>query len=281
MKEIGEHLKNRRTQLGISLDKAEQDLKIRKKYLIALEEGNEDALPGKTYFIGYLRNYSNYLQLEPGLINQKINKSEQVAKTVEIEPRTKRKKTNKYISKMKRKLHLKKDKISLNVISSLKIVMIIFLIAGFGFIINQFVHRLGQPDRIIQITESDAPSVEKTVEQEMIEIAQEKIEKEGPTGVEAIVEELALPEPLPDYEPIEITADEPGWVKITQNEHILFEGVVTSTENISVKTDGEISLTTSRPNRMTVSYNDETLEPEPLENYRLLVYHILPSSSKN
>ncbi|MBU4562654.1 helix-turn-helix domain-containing protein [bacterium] len=42
---------------GISLIEVEKDLKIRKKYLQALKEGNIDIIPGRTYLIGYLRNY--------------------------------------------------------------------------------------------------------------------------------------------------------------------------------------------------------------------------------
>ena len=76
MKEIGEYLKNRRNELGISLDEIEQVLKIRKKYLVALEEGDDSVLPGKTYFIGYLRKYANYLQVDQDFVNQLIDKSE-------------------------------------------------------------------------------------------------------------------------------------------------------------------------------------------------------------
>ncbi|WP_418789940.1 helix-turn-helix domain-containing protein [Phosphitispora sp. TUW77] len=60
---IGETLKNARESKGISLSKAEEDTKIRKKYLQALETGNYDVLPGKVYAKGFLRNYANYLGL--------------------------------------------------------------------------------------------------------------------------------------------------------------------------------------------------------------------------
>ena len=72
MKDIGNFLKERREARGISLIEVEKDLKIRKKYLQALEEGNIDAIPGKTYLIGYLRNYSKYLGINEENINQII-----------------------------------------------------------------------------------------------------------------------------------------------------------------------------------------------------------------
>lgn len=72
MKDIGDFLRERREERGISLIEVEKDLKIRKKYLQALEEGNIDMIPGRTYIIGYLRNYSKYLGIDEENINSII-----------------------------------------------------------------------------------------------------------------------------------------------------------------------------------------------------------------
>ncbi|GAG98615.1 unnamed protein product [marine sediment metagenome] len=72
MKDIGNFLRERREAKGISLIEVEKDLKIRKKYLQALEEGNVDVIPGKAYLIGYLRNYCKYLGVDEENINQII-----------------------------------------------------------------------------------------------------------------------------------------------------------------------------------------------------------------
>lgn len=64
MKTIGELLHKRRKQIGKSLDDAEGELKIRKKYLRALERDNFEALPGESYARGFVRNYSKYLGLD-------------------------------------------------------------------------------------------------------------------------------------------------------------------------------------------------------------------------
>ncbi|MEA1939390.1 MAG: helix-turn-helix domain-containing protein, partial [Candidatus Caldatribacteriota bacterium] len=79
MKEIGEFLKGKREEKGVSLIEVEDTLKIRKKYLLALEEGNLNAMPGKTYIIGYLRNYCKYLDVE----NEKIKRIIQTYKNIE------------------------------------------------------------------------------------------------------------------------------------------------------------------------------------------------------
>ena len=72
MKDIGNFLRERREAKGISLIEVEKDLKIRKKYLQALEEGNVNAIPGKTYIVGYLKNYSKYLDIDEENVNQII-----------------------------------------------------------------------------------------------------------------------------------------------------------------------------------------------------------------
>ena len=110
MKKIGEYLRDRRIELKISLEEAEQSLKIRKKYLAAIEEGNDSILPGKTYFVGYLRNYANYLQVDQEYIDQLLNKSEEVPKPIESEPQIRTKRANRYFSQKRKKLPPKKKK---------------------------------------------------------------------------------------------------------------------------------------------------------------------------
>ncbi len=272
MKEIGKYLKNRRIELGISLEEAELALKIRKKYLAAIEEGDESVLPGKTYFIGYLRNYANYLQIDQDYINQLLDNSEQASKPIEIEPPIEKKKTKRYFSQKKRKMPVKKEKKPINVIPLLKVILTMLLIIGFIFVLNQFIYKLRQPST--SILEKDSITQEKTIEQEMVEIAKEQI------GQEEILEDHDLPflNPLPDYNPIELIASEPCWVKIIQDEQILFEGIITAEEKIVVKSNGLVSLITTSPNRINVSYNGNIIEPQPSDNYRLIAYQILPNS---
>ena len=53
----------------ISLEDAEASLRIKKEYLIALESGNFNLLPGTTYVSGFLKSYTQYLGLN---INQSL-----------------------------------------------------------------------------------------------------------------------------------------------------------------------------------------------------------------
>ncbi len=64
MKEIGQRLKAEREAKGISLKAVEDETKIRRKYLEALEEGREADMPGEVYLKGFLRTYGNFLGLD-------------------------------------------------------------------------------------------------------------------------------------------------------------------------------------------------------------------------
>lgn len=64
MKEIGERLKETRESMGISIEEAAEDLKIKQKQLIDIEEGNRDAFKDVYYLKYFIRDYSKYLGLD-------------------------------------------------------------------------------------------------------------------------------------------------------------------------------------------------------------------------
>ena len=65
MRTVGEILKKARLEKRLSLDEVEKRIKIRKKYLEALEENAWHKLPSLPYIKGFLRNYSTLLDLRP------------------------------------------------------------------------------------------------------------------------------------------------------------------------------------------------------------------------
>ena len=63
MKEIGEKLKEARESMGISIEEAAEDLKLRPSQLKNIEEGNRDAFKDIFYLKYFIRDYSKYLGL--------------------------------------------------------------------------------------------------------------------------------------------------------------------------------------------------------------------------
>ncbi|MDY7029804.1 MAG: helix-turn-helix domain-containing protein [Spirochaetota bacterium] len=65
MESIGEKLKAAREEKGYSADQVARDTNIARRFILAMEGEDFDAFPGDTYLIGFLRNYADYLGLDP------------------------------------------------------------------------------------------------------------------------------------------------------------------------------------------------------------------------
>jgi cytoskeletal protein RodZ len=62
---IGNTLRNRRLELGISFEEVVNQTRIRQSYLEALEQERFDTFPGDAYLKGYLKGYAECLGLDP------------------------------------------------------------------------------------------------------------------------------------------------------------------------------------------------------------------------
>lgn len=60
----GEDLRIRREELGYSLQEVEDETKIRRLYLEALENENFSILPPKIYSVGFVKNYARFLHMD-------------------------------------------------------------------------------------------------------------------------------------------------------------------------------------------------------------------------
>lgn len=77
MATLGETLQQAREQMGVSLDEAERETRIRSKILGAFEDDNQAELPAPVYARGLLHNYATYLGIDPetalGLFDAQTN----------------------------------------------------------------------------------------------------------------------------------------------------------------------------------------------------------------
>lgn len=63
MAEVGEKLQEARKAKGYTLDDLQQITKIQKRYLIAIEEGNYNVMPGKFYARAFIKQYADTVGL--------------------------------------------------------------------------------------------------------------------------------------------------------------------------------------------------------------------------
>lgn len=57
------NLKKVRLEKGYTIEQVSSALKIRKQYIIALEEGDDEKLPGEAYSRGYAKSYCDFLRI--------------------------------------------------------------------------------------------------------------------------------------------------------------------------------------------------------------------------
>lgn len=274
MKDIGNFLRERREARGISLIEAEKDLKIRKKYLQALEEGNLDVIPGKTYIIGYLRNYSKYLGIDEENINQIIQTFNNLEKKKTGLEETKKDKI--YLKARDRSIFEKKRFFfPIKYVYLTSFVLIIFI--GL-FLLNRSLREaqdfpvpspeiVNETDIIIE-EKSDAIS---TLTEEFIESEAEAIIAEYPTKDSVLAEKLPI---------LKLIANERTWLKIISEDKIIFEGILFNGEEYFWETDQILVIITEYPTKIEAYYDDEIIEISKgtIDNY-LLKYNFNPTQN--
>lgn len=93
---LGKLLQETRSGRRFDLGRIEDNLKIRARYISALEAGEYDKLPDDVFIRGFLRNYSRFLGLDPkktlGMYMQECNISQNIDKSKQtLKPSVKRK----------------------------------------------------------------------------------------------------------------------------------------------------------------------------------------------
>ena len=78
---LGQKLKNRRQELGLTLKDIENKTKIRSYYIDALEQERFSILPDKVYVIGFLKSYAKILKLDSGEIISYFNNALEASTT--------------------------------------------------------------------------------------------------------------------------------------------------------------------------------------------------------
>jgi len=246
MKDIGNFLKERREARGISLIEVEKDLKIRKKYLQALEEGNIDAIPGKTYLMGYLRNYSKYLGIDEDNINQIIQTYNNLEKQkVKLE---KTKEEDIYLkTKDKSMFEKKRFFFPVKYVYLTSFVLIIFI--GL-FLLNRSIREAQYfPVPSPEIENETGINIEEKAD-DISTLTEELIDSEA----EAIMAEYSSPdivfaEKLPI---LKLIASDRTWLKIISEDKIIFEGILFNGEEYFWETDQTLEIITEYPTKIEV-----------------------------
>ena len=274
MKDIGNFLRERREAKGISLTEVEKDLKIRKKYLQNLEEGNIDIIPGKTYLVGYLRNYGKYLGIDEENINQIIQTYNNLEKRkVDLK---KIKEENSYTKKRDRSKFKKKSfYFPIKYIYLTSFVLIIFI--GLLLLSRSLKEAQNFPVPSPEIENNTGINIEENVN-DINALTGEAIESEA----EAIIAEYSTQEDILEEKlpVLKLIAQDKAWLRIFSEDKIIFEGILFENEEFLWETEQALEIITEYPIKIETYYNDEIIDINKgtIDNY-LLKYNFNPTQN--
>jgi len=274
MKDIGNFLRERREAKGISLTEVEKDLKIRKKYLQNLEEGNIDIIPGKTYLVGYLRNYGKYLGIDEENINQIIQTYNNLEKRkVDLK---KIKEENSYIKKRDRSKFKKKSfYFPIKYVYLTSFVLIIFI--GLLLLSRSLKEAQNFPVPSPEIENNTGINMEENVN-DINTLTREAIESEA----EAIIAEYSTQEDILEEKlpVLKLIAQDKAWLRIFSEDKIIFEGILFENEEFLWETEQALEIITEYPIKIETYYNDEIIDINKgtIDNY-LLKYNFNPTQN--
>jgi transcriptional regulator with XRE-family HTH domain len=140
-KTIGERLKTRRQEIGLSLEEIAYDTRISKERLDAIEQNKFNQFPSHVYAKGFIKNYAKYLKVEweplIAVYRRDIEKIDMVRVVKKIdEPEEKKNKTKNFL----KNFHFELTRKSL----SLGLLLIFFGFVGF-FVSNIVIDAFSEP----------------------------------------------------------------------------------------------------------------------------------------
>jgi cytoskeleton protein RodZ len=200
---IGEALKNARLEKGFTFEQIENDTKIQRRYLEAMENEQWEILPGQVYLKSFFRTYSRYLGLSETYYYQLMNEQ---------------------ITRPSPKHNKKRVRINISAQTKMRIVLTllaIFFLVGTSYYYQQYLALPEFPEVIDNI-----PVGNENEENNPLP-GQEGEEQDNSTAPPAIVEAMTLTLKC---------VNSPCWVRVQDgNQKTIYEGTMKVEEELEFK----------------------------------------------
>ena len=148
-KTLGERLKSYRKRKRLTLEKAEEETKVRLKYLEALENGDYNKLPADVYTIGFLAKYAEFLEAPHDEIISAYKREREFPGVIKLSPSS----------------HIKESRVWLTPRLMVVAVVILFFLGLVGYIFYSVENFTSAPN-----LEISAPVAESIIRQDNIEV---------------------------------------------------------------------------------------------------------------
>jgi cytoskeletal protein RodZ len=256
-KSIGEKIRERRELLSLSLDNIEDNLHIRRSYLIAIESGNFDQLPSPVQAKGMLANYVSYLNLDADQILLEYADSLQQRRSYSQQQGR--------LSKKAGAKQLSSTRLKLKNFFSLDLLVIGLLILAFGGFVIWGVNRILSVNSTGNEI-SDIPEVSEILLATGSPTAQEEITPDvtttpEPQEEEIVQEQSLLFTPLPNENPINIVIipRQRVWVQVTTDSEINYEGRLITGNAYEYAAKDTLEILTGNAGALQIYFNDQDI----------------------
>lgn len=293
LKEIGSAIKEQRESLGLSIEDVREKTLIRRKYLLAVEEGDDKAAPGHIYFKGFLKSYASFVGLD-GLALAKEYQALLDGEGVAPEPQRPRKAERTTSRRRAPSVHreirdqargrrktTRQKSPALYVFALLFVAALgIYYLSSSGILANVF-PPTGQVDPpVVDPPDTDPPDTDPPDSPGTTVPAPEPVIARSDPNSETSVWECQ------NLDLLELTIethneeDSHCWMRIVSDGETIYEGTLVPGETRRVTGSSEIVVRAGKPWAITLKLNGETLgvggELGPVKD---LVFKIVPLSA--
>jgi cytoskeletal protein RodZ len=255
--EIGQELVERRKLLGLSLENIEDQIHIRKEYLLALEAGDIEAFPTTIHAKGHLQNYVKFLDLDMEAILLKFAEGLQQRRLQKISPEKNKHPLLKFASPAA---------VSLKKVFTLDLLFGSLLILGILAFLIWGTSNMIKATREPQTTE-DIPDIAEVLI--TAPIGQETFVSTDNADQTTVMETPSYEEATPIFTPISqtspiqlvIVANSDAWVRVTSDGKLTYEGRVTLGNAYSYTADSQVEILTGNAAALQIFFNQEDIGP--------------------
>lgn len=269
MDEVGRLLREAREARGVTLEQAQDDLKIQRKFLSALEEGRYHVLPTPVHVRGYLRNYARYLALDPQPL---LDGYQSVRYNIPADAQSAHASGgNPFFNPVN--VELNPDRSQYNNDSLLRILIIIALLVAIGLVASRFFVDDGREFNLGDVYQA---VVSGNQEPQAAEIDTERILQEAqPTPENNLLietqrgelEEATLPTPVPTLRPLlalevinaEIETTERVFVQVYVDGELVVQNNIPAGERLDFRAEESLRINTGNGFALVLTINDVEL----------------------
>ncbi len=248
---IGNILREARESLGITLEEVERATRIRAVRLEALEKDDFESLPSKVQVRGFLRNYAEYLGLNPqDILDQymqgDIGKRGRASRKISGDQGS----TETYGLRRPRRFKVYGDQL---ITGSVALAVIALLVWG----VNRIIVTLNQPtaEQVDPVAEVVVESTEAPTSTAQL-IGEAIPPAEATRELEATITPT-LPLGLVDFIELEILAEQSAFVQVIVDGLEEFQGRLPAGERLSFRGEERVEVITGNGRGLRVYFNDQ------------------------